>query len=223
MASGDLWLDAIWPHVRVHLPAAPARVIELGCGSLGGFVPCLRAEGYDAVGVDPKAPEEPGYLRADFERAELPREVGAVIACTSLHHVADPAQVVEGMTKVLAPGGTAVVVEWAWEEFDSQTAEWSFERLRTSDDGGWLNRRHDEWRTTGEEWPTYLRAWAEGHGLHRVATLIPLLDARLQRRALTRGPFLFADLEDTTEAHEQAAIDAGRIRPLRVEYVGVRA
>jgi SAM-dependent methyltransferase len=197
-------------------------VVELGCGPLGGFVPFLRAEGYDAVGVDPKAPDGPGYLRNEFEHAELPDDVDAVVACTSLHHVADPVHVVERIADVLAPGATAVVVEWAWEDFDTQTAEWAFERLRTSDDDRWLNRRHEEWRTSGEAWPSYFRSWADAHGLHPAGTLVPLLDARLQRRALSRGPFLFADLADTSEADEQTAIDAGRIRPLRIDYVGVR-
>jgi SAM-dependent methyltransferase len=223
VASGDRWLDATWSRVRTHLPAAPARVIELGCGSLGGFVPFLQAEGYDAVGVDPKAPDAPDYLRTEFEHADLPDGVDAVVACTSLHHVSDPAHAIERMADVLAPGGTAVIVEWAWEEFDTQTAEWAFARLRTSDDGGWLNRRHEEWRTSGEAWPSYLRSWAEGHGLHPAGDLVPLLDARLERRTLSRGPFLFADLADTPEADEQTAIDEGRIRPLRIDYVGVRA
>ncbi len=223
MASGDQWLDAVWPRVREQLPAAPARVIDLGCGPRGGFVPSLRAEGYDALGVDPKAPDEPGYVRTAFEDAELPSEVDAVIACTSLHHVADPAHVIERVTDVLASGGTAVVVEWAWEDFDAQTAEWAFERLRTSDDRGWLQRRRDEWRESGADWPSYLHSWAQEHGLHTTGNLVPLLDARLERRRLDRGPFLFADLADTTEADEQSAIDAGRIRPLRVDYVGTRA
>lgn len=223
MPSGDQWLDAVWPRVRAHLPAAPARVIDLGCGPRGGFVPFLLDDGYDALGVDPKAPDEAGYLRAEFEGAELPREVEAVVACTSLHHVAEPARVIERIADVLASGGTVVVVEWAWEEFDAQTAEWAFERLRTSDDPSWLQRRRDEWRESAEEWPSYLGSWAEEHGLHPATTLVPLLDARVQRRTLARGPFLFVDLADTTEADEQSAIDAGLITPLRIEYVGVRA
>ena len=221
--AGDRWLDAVWPHVREHLPAAPARVIYLGCWPRGGFVPFLRADGYDALGVDPKAPDEPGYLRTEFEHAELPREVDAVVACTSLHHVTQPAQAIDRMTDVLASGGTVVVVEWMWEEFDTQTAEWAFERLRASeDDPSWLQRRRDGWRESGEDWTSYFRAWAEEHGLYPAGMLVPLLDARLERRRLDRGPFLFADLVDTTESDEQAAIDAGRVTPLRVDYVGVR-
>ena len=72
MTPGARWLDTLWPLIRARLPAAPARVVEVGCGSLGGFVPMLRAEGYDAVGIDPQAPDDARYQRIEFERAELP-------------------------------------------------------------------------------------------------------------------------------------------------------
>ena len=61
-------LAAVWPFVRGQLPQAPATVLEVGCGSLGGFVPALLDDGYQAVGVDPEAPEGPDYRRIEFER-----------------------------------------------------------------------------------------------------------------------------------------------------------
>jgi len=91
MTPGERWLDTLWPLIRARLPAAPARVVEVGCGSLGGFVPMLRADGYDAVGIDPQAPDDAHYQPIEFERAELPHQIDAVIASTSLHHVAHPA------------------------------------------------------------------------------------------------------------------------------------
>jgi hypothetical protein len=41
-------------------------VIDLGCGKLGGFVPALLSTGYDAVGVNPEAPEDPGFHQGEF-------------------------------------------------------------------------------------------------------------------------------------------------------------
>jgi hypothetical protein len=35
-----------------------------------------------------------------------------------------------------------------------------------------------------------------------------------------RGPYLFVELDDTSEPDELAAINAGRIRALRIDYVG---
>jgi SAM-dependent methyltransferase len=120
-------------------------VVDIGCGPLGGFVPMLRAEGYDAIGIDPQAPEQPHYRRIEFERAELPPQVDAVVASTSLHHVADSAEVIDRITSTLTSGGAVVIVEWAWEKFDEQTAAWCFNRLGPDDETGWLHRRRDEW------------------------------------------------------------------------------
>jgi hypothetical protein len=59
MTLEDPWLAAVWPFVRDQLPPAPASVLEVGCGTLGGFVPVLLDGGHQAVGVDPEAPDGP--------------------------------------------------------------------------------------------------------------------------------------------------------------------
>ena len=46
--ADERWLAAMWPFVREHLPPAPARILELGCGPLGGFVPRMSALGTTA-------------------------------------------------------------------------------------------------------------------------------------------------------------------------------
>ncbi len=94
MRPGERWLATLWPLVHARLPAPPARVLDLGCGPLGGFVPFLQSGGYDGTGVDPNAPDSADYHRVEFEHLELPQGVDAVIASTSLHHVADPAALV---------------------------------------------------------------------------------------------------------------------------------
>jgi hypothetical protein len=68
MTPDEHWLAEVWPFVRACLPSPPATVLDIGCGLLGGFVPALLADGYDAAGVDPEAPEGSGYHRIKFER-----------------------------------------------------------------------------------------------------------------------------------------------------------
>jgi SAM-dependent methyltransferase len=220
MTPGERWLAATWPFVQSALPTSPGRVVDVGCGPLGGFVPMLRSNAYDAVGIDPEAPEQAHYQRIEFERAELPRQVDAVVASTSLHHIADPAQVIDRITSTLRSGGAIIVVEWAWEKFDEETAEWCFKRLGSDSEPGWLHRRRDEWLASGFGWPTYLREWAGREGLHRSDGLVGLLDERFERRLLSYGPYFFPDLAATTEAEERAAIDTGEIRASRIDYVG---
>jgi len=223
VTSDETWLAAVWPFVRGWLPAPPAAVVEIGCGPLGGFVPMLRAAGYDATGVDPEAPDGPGYHQVEFERYQMPGPAAAVVACTSLHHVADVGEVLGLAGAALAGGGTIVVVEWARERFDDATAQWCFDRLPgPSAEHNWLRHRHDEWRASGLPWESYCRGWAAEEGMHAGEDIVAGLDARFDRRFAGHGPFFFADLAGVTEADEQAAIDAREIQPNRIGYVGRR-
>jgi SAM-dependent methyltransferase len=217
VSSPDRWLSALWPGVQQHLPAPPATIVELGCGRSGGFVPRLRDAGYDALGVDPQAPDGQEYLRTEFEQSELPRPVHGLIACTSLHHVADPGEVVARIADALDPGGVLVVVEWDWEAVDEETARWA---LRRAGPDSWLSRRQEGWDASGQPWETYFRSWAAEHRLHSARDLFAELDQRFERLAHQRGPFFFADLTDTSEADELEAIGSGEIRAVRVDYVG---
>jgi SAM-dependent methyltransferase len=219
----ERWLAAVWPFVRAWLPASPAAVVEIGCGPLGGFVPMLRSAGYAAAGVDPEAPEGPWYHRTEFERYEMPGPVQAVVACTSLHHVADVGEVLNQAGTALVAGGSLVVVEWARERFDDATARWCFDRLpQPSDDPGWLQQRHDQWRASGLPWDGYCRAWAEEEGLQDGQDIVRELDTRFHPQLLTYGPYFFPELAGVSEAEEQAAIDAREIQANRIAYVGSR-
>jgi SAM-dependent methyltransferase len=223
MTPDQRWLAAVWPFVRQQLPSAPATVLEIGCGPLGGFVPALLRDGHDATGVDPEAPEGSGYHRVEFERYEPPGPVDCVVASTSLHHVADPDAVLDRVAATLVPGGTLVVVEWAWERFDEATARWCFARLvpaTPAAEPGWLDRHRDQWAASGQPWAAYCRAWAAEQGLHAGQELVRGLDARFDRRLCADGPYFFADLAGTSEADEQAAIDAGQIQATGIRYAG---
>ena len=129
MMPDDPWLAAVWPFVRGQLPSAPARVLEVGCGTLGGFVPLLVDGGYQAVGVDPEAPDGSNYDQVKLERYAAPQPVDCVVASLSLHHVADLEETLSRLRNLLVRGGVLVVVEWAWERFDEATARWCFARL----------------------------------------------------------------------------------------------
>ena len=225
MTPDDPWLGAVWPFVRAQLPPAPATVLEVGCGSEGGFVPALLDDGYDAVGVDPEAPEGPAYRRVEFERHEQPRPVECVVASLSLHHVADLGEILDRLRAVLVPGGVLVVLEWAWERFDEATARWCFDRLAPPAPGAepsWLHKHRERWVASGQPWGRYLRGWVEETGLHPGEAIMRGLDARFARRLYAEGPFFFSDLAGTGEAEERAAIDAGRIRAGGLRYAARR-
>jgi SAM-dependent methyltransferase len=215
----ERWLAAMWPTVRAALPASPAVVVEIGCGSQGGFVPELRDAGYHAIGIDPEAPEGADFRRAEFERYELPGPVDAVVACTSLHHVHEPAAALEKVARSVGDGGVVIVVEWDWESFDEATARWCFDRLGSSQPG-WLHRLRDGWLESRQSWDDYLRGWAQRHGVHSGQHVLRELDDRFDRLVLRRGPYFFTDLAATSEADELNAIETGAICATRIDYVG---
>jgi SAM-dependent methyltransferase len=200
-------------------------VLEVGCGPLGGFVPALLDGGYQAVGVDPEAPEGPGYQQVELERYDPPWPVDCVVASTSLHHVADLDEVLDRLQTLLVSDGVLVVVEWAWERFDEATAHWCFARLAPPAPGlepGWLHKHQERWLVSGQPWDGYLRAWAEQEGLHPGGEILRGLDARFSRQFHAEGPYLFADLAATSEAEEQAAIDVGLIQAGGIRYAATR-
>lgn len=240
MSPDELWLASMWPFVAGQLPAEPVKVLEIGCGPLGGFVPMLLQSGHDAVGVDPEAPPGRGYHQTEFERYEPSAPVEVVLASTSLHHVADLGQVLDAVASTLVPGGRVVVLEWASEEFDIQTARWCFNRLavpdadasaphasashpsHSHDETGWLQRRHDEWTASGLPWDAFWKGWTQETGLHSSRAVVGELDARFDRKMCRYGPYFFRELADTTMADEQAAIDAGEIRATSISYAARR-
>ncbi|MFF0255560.1 class I SAM-dependent methyltransferase [Micromonospora zamorensis] len=216
------WLTALWPFVQAHLPPAPSRVVEIGCGPTGGFVPAMREHGHDAVGVDPAAPPGPGYHQTEFENHEATRPVNAIVACASLHHVGDLDQVLDRAAAALAPDGVLIIVEWAYEKFDEATARWSFDRLPNTGEQGWLHHHRELWLASGQPWHTYLDDWAQREGLHNGHTIVRALQARFHTRLLTEAPYLFPDLYPSSVTLERAAAHRGEIHATGIRYIGVK-
>ena len=215
------WLGATWPFVSQHLPTPPRRVLDIGCGPLGGHVPALLAAGYGAEGIDLEAPDGPYYHQTEFENYATDHPADTIIASNSLHHVSELSAVVDLIAQRLHPGGILIVVEWARERFDEATARWCFDHL-ADDEPGWLHRRREEWLASGQLWDAYLNSWARADGLHTGQDILQALATRFDTRLLARGAYFFADLAGATAADEQANIDAGHIQANGISYVGSR-
>jgi 2-polyprenyl-3-methyl-5-hydroxy-6-metoxy-1,4-benzoquinol methylase len=100
--------------VRRVLARPTGRVLDLGCGD-GTIGARLRDAGWEVTGVD--LAESPGvsdrldrFVRADLDDG-LPGELGGgppfdvVLAADVLEHVREPAQLLEQLHRVVAPGG----------------------------------------------------------------------------------------------------------------------
>lgn len=98
--------------------APPARVLDVGCG-FGFFLDAMREAGYGVTGVEVGAPGL-AHCRAlgldvrdaMLEQAELePGSFDVVTAFYVIEHVHDPAAFVQGLRRLLRPGGL-LLLRW---------------------------------------------------------------------------------------------------------------
>jgi hypothetical protein len=189
-----------------QLPPSPGRVLEVGCGREGGLVALLAARGYDALGVDPDAPDEPGFLRARFE--EVDGEYDAVVAGRMLHHVIP---LDEGIAKLARLAPLLLVDEFAWNRIDDAARDWYEGQHRMLTAAG-----------AAPPGPPNLGDWAIHHpGLHSDDTLLEALHTYYDERVLERIPYLHRWLGGpSSEALEGTLIDAGAFPAIGYRWAG---
>ena len=86
--------------VLSQLPAAPVRVLEVGCGE-GELARALADAGYHLAAIDPEAPDGPIFRRTTIEAFAEPGPFDAVVASRSLHHVEDLGGVLDKLVRLL--------------------------------------------------------------------------------------------------------------------------
>jgi Methyltransferase domain len=192
-----------------QLPDVPARVLEVGCGERGGITPRLVDAGYDAVAVDPHAPDGERYRRMPFQ--ELGDETyDAVVAERVLHHVQPLEQSFDKLAS-LAP--LLILDEFAWNRIDEATRDW-------------YEAQHRVLRASGAQptGPPDLAEWrARWIDLHPDDVLRRALGARYEERVYEPSPYLYRWLGGpATETLEAGLVSAGAIQPIGFRWVGVR-
>jgi hypothetical protein len=191
-----------------QLPPSPGRVLEVGCGREGGLVAMLTAHGYDALGVDPDAPEGPGFVRARFE--DIDGEWDAVVAGRMLHHV-NPLD--DGVAKLARLAPLLVVDEFAWNRIDDDARDWYAGQHRMLAAAG-----------TQPPGPPDLVDWATRHpGLHSDDTVLDALRAHFDELVLERIPYLHRWLGGpSSEALEGTLVGAGAFPAIGYRFAGTR-
>jgi ubiquinone/menaquinone biosynthesis C-methylase UbiE len=105
------------------LPPPPARVLEVGCGD-GTLTRRLLDAGYDAHGIDPRAPGGPSFDRTTLEAFHADAPFDAAVAILSLHHMHDLAAALTSLERALRPGARLVMFEFAMERVDDRARRW---------------------------------------------------------------------------------------------------
>jgi SAM-dependent methyltransferase len=232
-----VWRRRVEEFVLGRVGVSPARVLEVGCGA-GELARALDRAGHAVTAIDPHLPvfereaEGPDFREVGIEGFSEPGPFDHVVAILSLHHVEDLSGAVDKMAGLLRAGGSLVVIEFAWDRLDGNTAGWALERLPETpppEHTSWLEHccgaprgvPHEGGEGHHPATHENVAGWAREHGLH---------DSRLMREALARrfaetlfewGPYLYSELDDTSEADELVAIEAQEINATGFRYVGI--
>jgi len=198
--------------VHAHLPPAPARVLEVGCGR-GDLARAIARAGHRVVAIDPPAPPGDLFRATSLEEFADPEPFDAVVASLALHHVADLPRALDKIVSLLRPAGRLIVNEHAVDRLDETTARWYLEKRAVI--------RPDARARSLEQ---CLHDWEEHHaGLHGYAAMRKELDRRFTERFFAWMPYLYGELAGAvTDLEERALIDAGAIQATGFRYVGER-
>jgi SAM-dependent methyltransferase len=113
----------LWAYLERWLPEPPASVVDIGCGA-GESTWRLADSGYSALGIDPEAPEAPGFRRMGLEQLDSQPKFDAAVAIRSLHHVHDLRAAIDALAGALRPRARLVVFEFAIEAVDERAVRW---------------------------------------------------------------------------------------------------
>lgn len=194
--------------VKTHLPPAPARVLEVGCGK-GRLARALDDLGHRVTAIDPAAPEGAIFQPVSLEDFADPVGFDAVVASRALHHIPDLGAALSKVQSLLVPGGRLIVVEQAWDRFDAPTARWYLEQRLAMDPGAPSSLQ------------TCLAEWEADHAdLHTFAAMLRELDRHFAERFFAWTPNLYAELGHGLEPEERRLIEAGSIQATGFVYVG---
>jgi SAM-dependent methyltransferase len=182
--------------VLSQFPAAPARVLEVGCGR-GDLALALAAAGHDVTAIDPEAPEGVIFRRASLEEFDEAGPFDAVVARVSLHHIEDLSGALDRIAGLLGADGALVLEEFAKERFTGATESWYYEQREGSEHRSDLS------------------------DIHGFADMRRELDRRFTERLFAWVPYLYSwDLDPALEPVERRLIESGRIEATGFRYVG---
>jgi SAM-dependent methyltransferase len=197
--------------VKVQLPAAPAHVLEVGCGD-GRLARALDDLGYRVTAIDPDAPQGAIFQAVTLDEFADPDGFDAVVASRSLHHIPDLGGALSKIQRLLVARGRLVVIEHAWDRLDEPTAGWYFEQRRATHAHG-----------APGSLQACLEMWEADHAdLHSYAALRRELDERFTERHFAWTPYLYGELGQALEQEERRLIEAGAIKATGFIYVGER-
>jgi SAM-dependent methyltransferase len=213
------------------IPAAPTRILDVGCGH-GALSLALARLGHrvTAIDIDPEAiaaAATRGVTAVQADIAEYEAAPFDVVAFSfSLHHVENPAAALAGARRLLRPGGTLIVDEFAWERADRAAAAWFYDMAAVLAAAGVLVGHSHTAQSGGppgadalDPLAFWVQRHRDEHGQHTGAAMVEAVDAHFEISHETLTPYLHRYLAgrlNDTVAGRRALDTLRRIEQLRI-------
>ncbi len=203
MPEPRIVLDEQLDYLAGTLPAAPARLLDAGCGR-GHLAAALQHRGYDVTAIDSDAESVVAAqaggvpaLHADItDYADDPFD--AVIFSLSLHHVDPVDAAIARARALLRPGGLLVLDEFAWDRADRSATTWFYDACAVLTAAGLLpDGWHGGWAAgspeTGPVDP--LVRWQHHHAerdpMNTGSAMVDAVTRRFPIVDIVRTPYLY--------------------------------
>ena len=200
--------DELLGFVRSALPAAPARVLEVGAGE-GELAARLRGLGHEVRAIDP-AGETPEVEAVALHELDAPEgSFDAAVAVVSLHHVEPLPESCERLAALVRPGGRLVIDEFDVERYDVRAATWwSLQKAAVG--------------TPPDRSPHDLVEHYRGH-LHTLASIAAALEGAFALGDPVRGAYLHRwYVGEGLRGAEERLIADGALPATGARLVGIR-
>ncbi len=171
-------------------------------------MPALVDAGYDALGVDPHAPEGPSFRQARSRRSRASSTPSSPGGCSTTC-----GRSTRRLDRLAALGRLLLVDEFAKELIDAAAQDWYEGQYRLLAAAG-----------AEPPGPPSLDEWRERHpDLHAEDVLLEALRARYEERAFERVPYLHRWLGGpSSEALEQTLTAVGAFPAIGWRWAGIR-
>lgn len=159
--------------VKAALPAAPARVLEIGAGR-GELAVALNDAGYTVTAVDPAA--ESGGIVQPCSLLDVRGSFDAAVSVVALHHVEPLEESCAHLATMLPPGGPLVIDELDVDRYDERAIRW------------WVSQRQ-ALGVADEHDPSGILDHLREH-IHALETVCGALRTHFDLGRPVRGPYL---------------------------------
>jgi len=220
-----------------HLPEAPSRVLEVGCGN-GEIAVALAARGFEVTALDADLPPRPPgvesaairWIEADFLFYEEETAYDAVLFTRSLHHMSPVAKALNRAAALLRPGGRFLAEEFAFDRVNIQTARWYYDLEAILASAGLIPSPDAALREIRNPLGRWRQEHASDPPLQSGHSMLAAARGRFDLGPAEEAPYLYRSLADRMEigdrsdrvAREIFEIESRMIRERDLTAAGLR-